>query len=125
MKQVTRDIDPGLAQDLLVRGPRACLAYASDHGPQALPVGLVWKAGRYLVHISANIDPPPIAGQEVVLLVDEGIYYFDLRAIYVRGVVQPAEPPPGAPPGYTWLEVVPQKTVAWDYGMMREVRSDH
>ena len=37
----------------------------------------------------------PAPGQEIVLLVDEGIYYFDLRAIYIRGTVQPGPPPAG------------------------------
>ncbi len=125
MKQVTRDVDPGSAQDLLERVPRACLSFASDHKPQAQPVGLLWHEGRYLASIPWNAEPQPISGQEVVLLVDEGIYYFDLRAIYIRGLVRPAEAPPGVPAGRTWFEVVSLKTVAWDYGALREVRDDH
>jgi hypothetical protein len=60
----------------------------------------------------------------VVLLVDEGIYYFDLRAIYIRGQAQPAEAPVGAPVGLAWFVVVPLKTVAWDYGAMRAVSDE-
>jgi hypothetical protein len=66
----------------------------------------------------------PIAGQEVVLLIDEGIYFFDLRAIYIRGRVKSAEAPRDAPAGRIWFEVIPLKTVAWDYGMLREVRDE-
>ncbi len=121
MNQVTRDIDPREAQDLLERVPRACLAFAGESGPQALPVRLIWQAGRYWIGLPAEAEPLPDTGQEVVLLVDEGIYYFELRAIYIRGQAQAAEPPAGAPGGHTWLEVVPAKTVAWDYGKMREV----
>ncbi len=120
MKQVTRNIDFSSALDLLKRVPRACLAYAGDHGPNALPVSLRWQDERYLISLPRDIEQRLTTGQEVVLLVDEGIYYFELRAIYVRGHVQPAEAPMNAPAGQTWLEVVPIKTVAWDYGMMRE-----
>ncbi|MEZ4517272.1 MAG: hypothetical protein R3C44_10685 [Chloroflexota bacterium] len=55
------------------------------------------------------------------MLVDEGIYFFDLRAIYIRGHIQPAETPAGAPAEHVWFELIPSKTVAWDYGSLREV----
>jgi len=125
MKRVTRNIDPGSARDLLERVPRACLCFASDQGPQAQPVVLVWHNGRYLASIPQNADRKPGPGQEVVLLIDEGVHYFDLRALYIRGQVKQASAPP-APPAAdcTWLEVVPLKTVAWDYGTLREVRDE-
>ncbi len=115
MKQVTRDIDPEQAQDLLNRVPRACLAFASENGPILMPVDLTWREGRYLVRVAGRDLPTP--GQEAVLLVDEGIYYFDLRAIYIRGEMQPRETEAGG----AWFELVPTRTVAWDYGAMREV----
>ncbi len=124
MKQVTRDIDPASARDLLDRVPRACICFASEQGPQAQPIVLVWQDGRYLAGISVEADRPPSFGQEVVLLIDEGIYYFDLRAIYIRGQVKQASAPRDAPSSRTWFEVVPLKTVAWDYGMFREVRDE-
>ncbi len=125
MKRVTRNIDPSCARDLLERVPRACLSFASDHGPQAQPIVLVWLDGRYLAGIPLDADPRPSPGQEVVLLVDEGIHFFDLRAIYIRGRVKPAEAPRGAPADRrTWVEVVPLKTVAWDYGTLREVKDE-
>jgi hypothetical protein len=37
----------------------------------------------------------------------------------------PAEPvPDGAPASLVWYEIVPDKTVAWDYGTLRTV-GDH
>ncbi len=120
MKQVTRNIDPERARDLLDRVPRACIAFAGEHGPQAQPVVLAWRDNRYLVGIPANAHERPGSGQEVVLLVDEGVHFFDLRAIYIRGKVQPGEAPKDAPAGHAWFEVVPLKEVAWDYGMLRE-----
>jgi hypothetical protein len=82
---------------------------------------LVWHDGRYLAGIPEDTDRRPGSDDEVVLLIDEGVHYFDLRAIYIRGLVEPAEAPGGAPAGRTWFEVVPLKTVAWDYGTLREV----
>ncbi len=134
MKQVTRDVDPASMLDLLERARGACLAYAGSQGPVVQPVELLWRAGRYLVNIPQDAGQPPHPGQEVVLLVDEGIYYFDLRAIYVRGQARAAKAPTEAPAAKTpdagafaggaWFEVVPVKTVAWDYGQLREVKDE-
>jgi hypothetical protein len=124
MKQVTRNIDPECARDLLERSPRACIVFACDHGPQAQPVMLAWRDSRYFVGIPENADQRPGHGQEIVLLVDEGVYYFDLRAISIRGQARPAEPPSDAPAGYTWFELMPLKIVAWDYGALHEVSNE-
>jgi|WetSurMetagenome_2_1015567.scaffolds.fasta_scaffold296220_3 hypothetical protein len=120
MPSATRDIDPADAQDLLERVPRACLAFASHRGPELIPVRLTWTGGRYHISIPENDGPLPDSGQEVVLLVDEGIYYFQLRAIYIRGQVHPAEAPRVAARGH-WFEIIPTKIVAWDYGTLHEV----
>jgi hypothetical protein len=84
----------------------------------------VWHDGRYLAGIPEDADSQLGSDQEVVLLIDEGVYYFDLRAIYIRGQVKPVEAPRNAPASRTWFEVVPLKTVAWDYGTLREVRDE-
>ena len=123
MKHMTRDIDPSDAQDLLVRVPRACLAWADEHGPCAQPIDLVWLDGRYFVGLTSS-DLPPTLDQEVVLLVDEGVQFFDLRAIYIRGKVQPASALANAPVDRRWFEVLPLKTVAWDYGTLHKVRDE-
>ena len=125
MKQVTRNIDPDSARDLLEQVPRACIAFAQDSGPQAQPVALLWQNERYFVGIPSEADHQPEPGQEAVLLVDEGVYFFDLRAIYVRGHVQQIEPPTDAPAGHTWFELVPTKQVAWDYGTLHEISDEH
>jgi hypothetical protein len=121
MKQVTRDIEPENAQDLLERVPRACLSFTDENGIQVQPVGLEWHAGRFLVCISGEGSQRPVSGQEAVLLVDEGIHYFELRAIYIRGHMQPAEVVPAQQAGQWWFELNPLKIVAWDYGTLHEV----
>ena len=124
MTHVTRDIDPKDARDLLEQVPRACIAFASDDGPVSQPVVLVWKNDRYFIGMPTDEDHQPASGDEIVLLVDEGVLFFDLRAIYIRGTVKPAEAPAGEPAGRTWFELAPAKTVAWDYGMLREVEDE-
>ena len=124
MKQITRNIDLNSAHDLLERIPRACIAFAHVDGPQAQPVTLMWRDNRYFVGLPETVDRPLGSGQEVVLLVDEGVYFFDLRALYIRGSVQSAEAPTGASAGHSWFELIPLKTVAWDYGTLHEVNDE-
>lgn len=124
MKRVTRNVDQDSARDLLERVPRACLCFASEQGPQAQPIALVWQDGRYLAGIPPHADCQPGPGHEVVLLIDEGVHFFDLRALYIRGRLEPAETPRDVLGGHTWVEVVPLKTVAWNYGMLREVSDE-
>ncbi len=125
MKHMTRDINPVEAQDLLQRVPRASLAFANnDQGPCAQPIAFVWLDGRYFVGLSTATTPHPIVDQEVVLLIDEGLQFFDLRAIYIRGNVKRTDAPAGAPADQLWFEVIPTKTVAWDYGTLHEVQND-
>ncbi len=125
MKHITRDIDPADAQDLLRRVPRACLAIAGDDGPYALPIAFEWHDGRYFAGIPETENLQTAADQEVVLLIDEGVQFFDLRAIYIRGRMKPIDVPRGAPAGRAWFEVVPLKTVAWDYGTLREAGDEN
>ena len=121
MKRITRNIDPSEARDLLERIPRACLAFADDECPQAEPVMVVFRDDRYLVGIPRSAAAHPAAHDEVVLLVDEGSHFFDLRAIYLRGHVQPLGQMEGLPKDFVWFAFRPRRTVAWDYGRMREV----
>ncbi len=125
MKKITRNIDLVDARDLLERIPRACVSFACDHGPQTLPVVFVWHDGHYLIGLPTNAKHLPGPNQEIVLLIDEGVYFFDLRAIYIRGHAKLAEAPAGAVAGCTWFEVAPLKTVAWDYGTLHEVNDEN
>lgn len=125
MKRVTRNVEPERNRDLLERVPHACITFATERGPCARPVVVAWRDNQYLIGISENADHRPDANQEVVLLVDDGVYFFDLRAIYVRGHAKPVVTPGGVPAHHVWYEVVPLKTVAWDYGTLRRVSDEH
>jgi hypothetical protein len=121
VKRITLNIDPAKARDLLERVPRACIAFTADQGPQTEPVTVGVRDGRYLVGMPSSAASPPIVDQEVVLIVDDGSNFFDLRAIYQRGHVQTlgeVETPAG---DFFWFALQPTRTVAWDYGRFREV----
>ena len=121
VKRITLNVDLVEALDLLARVPRACVAFASDEGPQTELVTVVFKDDRYLVGMPPSAASHPTIHQEVVLLVDDGFQFFDLRAIYVRGHVQPLAAVEGLASDFDWFEVQPTRTVAWDYGRIREV----
>ena len=121
VNRITLNIDPAEARDLLERVPRACLAFASDEGPQAELVTVLFKDDRYLVGMPSSAASHLTGDEEVVLLVDDGVLFFDLRAIYVRGHVQPLGEVEGLAGDFFWFAVRPTRTVAWDYARMREV----
>jgi hypothetical protein len=121
MKRITLNVDLVEARDLLERVPRACLAFASDEGPQAELVTVLFKDDRYLVGMPSSAASYLAVDEEVVLLVDDGVLFFDLRAIYVRGHVQPLGEVAGLAGDFFWFEVQPTRTVAWDYARMRKV----
>jgi len=102
------------------------LAWPFAHGTRSMakPVAARFVDGRYLVGVDSNARQRPVPGEEVILLVDEGAYFFDLRAIYVRGRVQPVERPEGLPDRLRWFEVEPTRKAAWDYGRLREADDD-
>ena len=52
-----------------------------------------------------------------MIVIDEGVLFFDLRAMHVRGrPIPPAVPPDD---GHSWFEVEPTKVTCWDYGRLR------
>ena len=121
VKRITLNVDPMEARDLLERVPRACVAFVSEDDPQAALVTVLFKDDRYLVGMPASASSHLTVHDEVVLLVDDGVQFFDLRAIYVRGHVRPLAGEEGLASDLFWFEVQPTRTVAWDYARIREV----
>ncbi len=115
--EITRAVTPGDVAGLLHHPPRATLAFVDSGVIQALPVAFAYDSGRFFVGLSTQ-EPP--AGR-VRLLVDDGPWYFDLRGAWVRGHLLPAVPPAGPGRAAAWFELLPEKSVAWHYGHMREI----
>lgn len=114
MRRVTRDIDPAEADDLLVRVPRACLSWVAGDGPRVAPVD-VRRTGD-TVEVRARVGEPLPGAGEVVLLIDEGVAFFDLRGGSWRGTILDASPE-------GWQPLLVARSNAWDYGRLREVTS--
>ena len=102
--------------DLLRNPTRACIGFASAEGPRIEPARLRYRDERYLVGLDRHAIVPD-EGAEVVLVVDEGRLFFELRAIYVRG--HSTNTRERSRDSTTWIEVSPAKITSWDYGRMR------
>ena len=123
MRRISNAVDPEKMRDLLERVPRACIAFNSAGIVEVVPVAFRFQAGRYWIGMSGESGPAPAPDGPVKLLIDEGMYYFDMRGIWIRGrALFSEERPEGGSAELSWLQLVPEKFVAWDFGAMREVR---
>jgi hypothetical protein len=105
---IVRDVSPDAVRDLLENPPRAAVAFVRDGEVEIVPVHGRCAADAYRFETDAPLD-----GREVVLVIDDGPYWFELRGISVRGTARRLAP------GRYVLE--PRRLVAWDYGTIRDV----
>ena len=124
MKRIIHAVDPEKMRDLLERVPRAGIAFNSAGTVEVMPVEFRLHEGRYWIGMSGGGSrPAPGPDEPVKLVIDEGMYYFDMRGIWIRGrALFSEERPEGGSPALNWFQLVPEKFVAWDFGAMREVR---
>jgi hypothetical protein len=121
-REVTVRVPLEESLDLLERPARACVGFVRDGQPQLEPVHVSYEDGRYLIGIgSGALAPDP--SDEVVLVVDDGVLFFELRAVYVRGVTRSISSVPQE--GLRWAEVEPRLVSSWNYGRMRWKRDTH
>ena len=123
MKRITNAVDPAKMWDLLEKAPRACIAFNSAGTVELVPVEFRFEEGRYWIGMSGGgREPAPGSGEPVKLLIDKGMYYFDMGGIWIRGrAVVSEERPEGGSPALNWFQLDPEKLVAWDFGAMRDV----
>jgi len=123
MRRITNAVDPERTQGLLERMPRACVAFNNAGIVELVPVEFEFQAGRYWIGmLGGRSEPAPGPDEPVKLLIDEGMHYFDMRGIWIRGrALFGEERPEGGSPAVNWFQLVPEKFVAWDFGAMREV----
>ena len=115
-REVTVRVPLEESLDLLERPARACVGFTSEGGPRIEPVGLRYEDGRYLIGIEPSAQAPDPAS-EVVLVVDDGVLFFELRAVYIRGVARPI--PSSPQEQLRWVELEPSRVSSWNYGRMR------
>jgi hypothetical protein len=90
-------------------GSRSSTATGWRSRPRARFVG-----DRPLVGLATG--GPDLAGREVIVLVDDGPWWFRLRGASFRGVARRDSEAEGV----VWWAVAPRRVLAWDYGMIRE-----
>jgi hypothetical protein len=119
-RRVTRDVDPATMRDLLDRPPRATVAFVDGGGAVVLPARVQFEGDRRLFAVAADAAPA-LDRREVVLVIDDGPYWFQLRGVSVRGVAGRVDAPPGAAAApLAWYAVDTRRLLAWDYGAVRE-----
>ena len=115
-REVTVRVPVGESLDLLERPARGCVGFIREGHPRIEPIHLRYEGGRYLVGFEPSaLVPDP--SDEVVLVVDDGLLFFELRAVYVRGVTRPVSSFPQEE--LRWVEVEPSRVSSWNYGRMR------
>jgi hypothetical protein len=110
MKQITRTVTVDDLHGLLDGTFGAYLGYVAGGEAEAVRVRARRDGERWLVELPATTALED--GARVVLLIDDGEFYFELRGVRVRGTLRDA--------GAGQREVVPEKIVTWDYAAMRE-----
>jgi hypothetical protein len=112
---VTQRVDAASMPDLDAAPTRAAIAFATESGPLCLPA-LVRRAEGGLevafntTHLNGDAVP-----ERATLLVDDGRYWFELRAVVRRGRLGPGEPVGDRP---VWRAFETRSEVAWDYGRL-------
>jgi len=113
-------VDPSRLDDLVERPPRAALAFVHGGCAEAVPVALRREGDRIWIGIDPGV-PPGSDSVPVVVLVDDGRYWFDLRAITWRGHLIPGTAPATElPTELRWFEFLAESSVSWDFGALRE-----
>ncbi len=111
---VTRDVALGELSDLLARPPRASVTFIDGDGVVIAPVRARFVGDQPRVGLPAG--GPDLEGREVIVLVDDGPWWFRLRGASFRGVARRDT----EADGIVWWAVAPRRVLAWDYGTVRE-----
>jgi hypothetical protein len=117
---VTRDVEPSTLKDLLEHPPRATIAFIERERADILPVRARCRADMYrfgvLPEVAINLE-----NREVVLVIDDGPYFFALRGISVRGLARRIDRvEPGETDALAWYVIEPRRVLAWNYDAIRE-----
>ena len=114
--RVTRDVEPAALADLRDAPPRASVTFVDGGVVDVLPAKAQFAAGAYQFAVSVSVCPD-LSHREVVLVIDDGPYWFQLRGLSVRGIAAPAAGT--AADGLAWYTIAVRRILAWDYGAIR------
>lgn len=121
--RVTQRVPLAEVEDLLSGPARAAVAYAGPDGPECVPV-VVQRDGGIRIGAYPGAVATIGAPERVVLVIDDGADWFELRAAVWRSTVAPEGTGGSERPddeGFIWFRLDPLRFVAWDYGRLREV----
>jgi hypothetical protein len=113
--RVTRDVEPAAVADLLEAPPRAAIAFVEGNEVTVLPALARVENGTHLFGVEAGMAPD-LSAREVVLVRDDGPYWFELRGVSVRGIAVPSPVREDLAPRLAWYSIQPSRVLAWDYG---------
>jgi hypothetical protein len=116
-RRVTRDVDPAALRDMLERPPRGTVSFVRAGVTDVVPARVRLDGDRCRFAVCAE-SAPPLADGEIVLVVDDGPYWFELRGVSLRGRAVAVHAPDAD--GLVWYELTPRRVLAWDYGTVRE-----
>ena len=120
-RRVTRDVEPSALQDLLEHPSRASVAFINRDQTDVLPVEVRYRADTYQFGVLFEVATD-LENREVVLVIDDGPYWFELRGISVRGTARRIDrAEPGEPEALAWYAIEPRRILGWDYGALREI----
>jgi pyridoxamine 5'-phosphate oxidase-like protein len=114
---ITRDVDASAVADLAASPVRVALAANGEDGVFLTPVRVTLEdpaaAASSPRIVTVPQAHPDLTDRNVVVIADDGPQWFRLRSLTVRGVAKAI--------GGGSYRIVPERTVAWDYGSLREV----
>jgi len=120
MGRITQRVDPGALADELERRGRAAVAFATAGRIDALPARVL-RHGELFVGLDPTALPADANVRRTTLILDDGSFWFELRAVNSRGHMTPAQAlPPGAVDDLAWFVFRPERETAWDYGTLHE-----
>ncbi|MEE2032439.1 hypothetical protein [Rhodococcus chondri] len=106
--------------DLERRG-RAAVAFACAGRVEVLPARVVRNGDDLAVGLRARFVPADAVFDRITLILDDGTFWFELRAVNQRGRLDPiTTPPPGMSEQLRWFAFHPTRASAWDYSTLHE-----
>lgn len=122
MARITQRTAPDpLARKLAAEGARAAIALDRDGAADPLPALHRRHGEVHWVGVAREALPAAATFERAVLVVDDGKWWFELRAVTWRGRAERADAPPfETSSDLVWLRFEPRGVIAWDYGQLHE-----